>query len=212
MCSLEEAWGTDYKSKYGASGDSQVYFSNSGLHEDYNTTPDNLFNQGQNLPAPAVSKTMRMPANRRLSSVDCKKEAKIPKIASATLPQPLSNCNMPMYPLNDDNLEANQLPCKQEKFVSTSNNMKANYPHWNQQPTNQATGQSTEQPHNVDTNLALYQQHQELLEMLNAINDKIDRIEQQMNTSPRNLNDMILYILVGMIISLVIYLIINKLA
>ena len=91
--------------------------------------------------------------------------------------------------------------------------MKADYPHWNQQqPTNQATGQSTEQTHNVDTSLALYQQHQELLEMLNAINEKIDRIEQQMNTSPRNLNDMILYILVGMMISLVVYLIINKLA
>lgn len=210
MCSLEEAWGTDYKSKYGGTGDSQVYFSNSGLHEDYNTTPDNLFNQGQNLPAPAVSKTMRMPANRRLSSVDCKKEGKIPRVPSATIPQPLNNCTMPMYPLKDDNLEANQLPCKQEKFVSTSNNMKVDYPHWNQ-PTNQALA-TTETTHNVDTSLALYQQHQELLDMLNAINEKIDRIEQNMNTSPRNLNDMILYIIVGMMISLVVYLIINKLA
>ena len=208
MCSLEEAWGTDYKSKYGATNDSTVYFSNSGLHEDYNTTPDNLFNQGQNLPAPAVSKTMRMPANRRLSSVDCKKDGVFPRHSTSNTPLANNSCNLPMYPLDNANLEANMLPCQQEKFESAS--MRVDYPHWNQKQPSQST-QSVGESHNVDTSITLYQQHQELLDMLNTLNEKIDRLEQQMGSSHRNLNDMILYIIVGMMISLVVYLVLNKL-
>jgi hypothetical protein len=209
MCSLEEAWGNDYKAKYGATNDSTVYFSNSGLHEDYNTTPDNLFNQGQNLPAPAVSKTVRMPANRRLSSVDCKKDGILPRSNSGNVPGAYNSCTMPMSPLDNGNLEANMLPCTQQKFESTDNNMRVNYPHWNHQ--SQTTTKSDVESHNVDTSITLYQQHQEILDMLNALNEKMDRLEQQMGGSPRNLNDMILYIIVGMMISLVIYLILNKL-
>ena len=214
MCSLEEAWGTDYKSKYGATNDSTVYFSNSGLHEDYNTTPDNLFNQEAALPAPAVSKTVRMPANRRLSSVDCKKDGVLSRPRSDTTPLANNTCNLPMYPLDNANLESNMVPYRQqEKFVSTSNNMRADYPHWNQ-PTGQSSqpAGSTES-HNVDTSIALYQQHQEILEMLNTLNEKIDRLESQMcGTSSRNLNDVVLYILVGMMISFIVYIIITKLA
>ena len=219
MCSLEEAWGTDYKSKYGATNDSTVYFSNSGLHEDYNTTPDNLFNQDATLPAPAVSKTVRMPANRRLSSVDCKKDGVLPRPRSDTTPLANNTCNLPMYPLDNGNLEANMIPYHQEKFVSTSNNMQTDYPYWNQ-PNSQnsknsqnAQSNASTKSHNVDTSIALYQQHEEIIEMLNTLNEKIDRLESQMgSTSSRNLNDMVLYILVGMIISLVVYLIITKLA
>ena len=214
MCSLEEAWGTDYKSKYGATNDSTVYFSNSGLHEDYNTTPDNLFNQGQNLPAPAVSKTIRMPANRRLSSVDCKKDGVLPRTSSSSTPLANNNCNLPMYPLDNANLESNMVPYRQqEKFVSTSNNMRADYPHWNQHTGQNSQPNTSSESHNVDTSIALYQQHQEIMEMLNTLNEKIDRLESQMcGTSSRNLNDMVLYILVGMMISLVVYLIVTKLA
>ena len=214
MCSLEEAWGTDYKSKYGATNDSTVYFSNSGLHEDYNTTPDNLFNQEATLPAPAVSKTVRMPANRRLSSVDCKKDGVLPRPRSDTTPLANNTCNLPMYPLDNANLESNMVPYRQqEKFVSTSNNMRADYPHWNQHTGQNSQPNTSSESHNVDTSIALYQQHEEIIEMLNTLNEKIDRLESQMgSTSSRNLNDMVLYILVGMIISLVVYLIITKLA
>ena len=231
MCSLEEAWGTDYKSKYGATNDSTVYFSNSGLHEDYNTTPDNLFNQEATLPAPAVSKTVRMPANRRLSSVDCKKDGVLPRPHSDTTPLANNTCNLPMYPLDNGNLEANMVPCRQlqehgsladayrlsrygqEKFVSTSNNMRADYPHWNQHTGQNSQPNTSSESHNVDTSIALYQQHQEIMEMLNTLNEKIDQLESQMGgSSSRNLNDMVLYILVGMMISLVVYLIVNKLA
>ena len=207
MCSLEEAWGTDYKSKYGATNDSTVYFSNSGLHEDYNTTPDNLFNQDATLPAPAVSKTVRMPANRRLSSVDCKKDGVLPRPRSDTTPLANNTCNLPMYPLDNSNLEnASIAHCSYEKFTPVSNNSnksssaKLN----NQQNTN----------HNVDTSIALYQQQQDILVMLNTLNDKLDNLEQQMTNcnSPRNLNDIVLYVLVGMMISLLVYLILNKFA
>ena len=214
MCSLEEAWGTDYKSKYGATNDSTVYFSNSGLHEDYNTTPDNLFNQEATLPAPAVSKTVRMPANRRLSSVDCKKDGVLPRPRSDTTPLANNTCNLPMYPLDNANLESNMVPYRQqEKFVSTSNNMRADYPHWNQHTGQNSQPNTSSESHNVDTSIALYQQHQEIMEMLNTLNEKIDQLESQMGgSSSRNLNDMVLYILVGMMISLVVYLIVNKLA
>ena len=113
-----------------------------------------------------------------------------------------------MYPLDNANLETNMLPCRQEKFESAS--MSVNYPHWNQQQPSQST-QSAGESHNVDTSVALYQQHQEILDMLNTLNEKIDRLENQMGSSPRNLNDMILYIIVGMMISLVVYLVLNKL-
>ena len=214
MCSLEEAWGTDYKSKYGATNDSTVYFSNSGLHEDYNTTPDNLFNQEAALPAPAVSKTVRMPANRRLSSVDCKKDGVLSRPRSDTTPLANNTCNLPMYPLDNANLESNMVPYRQqEKFVSTSNNMRADYPHWNQHTGQNSQPNTSSESHNVDTSIALYQQHQEIMEMLNTLNEKIDQLESQMGgSSSRNLNDMVLYILVGMMISLVVYLIVNKLA
>jgi len=202
MCSLEEAWGQDYKTKYGSS-ESNVYFSNSGIHEDYNTTPDNLLNPDANLPAPAVSKTVRTAANRRLSSVDCKKEPKLIKPSYNNIPDGLSSCRVPMYHLDNSNLEANTIYTNRqnnERFESTSQS--------------NSRMQNNDTHHNVDNDnsVVIYQQHQEILQMLNALNEKLEYLQNNMNSqSTRNTHDIILYVLVGMMISMVIYLIINKL-
>ena len=162
MCSLEEAWGRDYESKYSAE-----------LPQ-----PQNSLNDGYIM------------KNNKLPSDSSKHMGKIPKPMADNAPMALqSNKNIPYYL---ENMHDNYNILNNPSHLTNNNN----------------SVQNTHNTQNNNNDIMEYQKNQqEIIEMLNEIMDKLDNMED----GRRNINDIVLYILVGMLISFIIYLILNKL-
>ena len=187
---------TKYNNDNNDNNDSIKYYSNSGLN-DYNMTSDNIFHQEQHLPENIISKTIPI---KKIKSIDSKKENKIIKPLTNIIPVGISNHNG-----------------NNHMFLQDDNNIIGNYQHQNLQEKIQIqtidNSNNKISHHDVDTNITIYQQQQEILEMLNTINQKMNMLEHNYNTSSvRNMHDIILYILIGMMISFILYIIINKIS
>lgn len=231
MCSLEEAWGKDYLVRYqeqneamskrpeavtpqnitGTSmshlntsdpngapfpmGDSNdTYFSQSGLRVDYMDTPEGLMYPGTKLPMD--NKKAVRGNTRRMESQSCKN-------AELCKPKAYSSIYMDPAPMGVNACRANlySLDGKEEKDLSpvptlnTSSQIAATRPTESFQSSS-----SSEDP-----------DYSDILAMLQTINNKLDSLEATVvANNTRNIHDIILYILIGMIISFILYMILTS--
>ncbi len=235
MCTLEEAWGKDYLIRYqeqnepkrsesvtpqnimGTSmsrlntsdpnaapfpmGDSNdTYFSQSGLRVDYMDTPEGLMYPGTKLPMD--NKKAVRGNTRRMESQSCKNAGELCK------PPAYSSIYMDPAPMGVNACRANlySLDGREEKSLApvptlTSNNQMVNN---NSRPIesfqSSSSSQVMEDPDYAD-----------ILSMLQAINNKLDSLEATVvANNTRNIHDIILYILIGMIISFILYMILTS--
>lgn len=238
MCSLEEAWGKDYIIKYQEQNNklsknhdlmtphnivdsslsnlnsndpnsspfplvdnNDTYFSQSGLRVDYMDTPDNLMYAGSKLPMDN-KKAIRGGMTRRMESQSCKNAGELckpPAYSSIYMnPAPIgvSACRSNLYSLDGKEEKEQLSPVP----TLTSNNIKI-------EPKESFTSSN-----NLNDNEKIEDtDYTDILNMLNMINNKLESLEGTIvSNNTRNIHDIILYILIGMIISFILYMILTS--
>lgn len=251
MCSLEDAWGSDYMIKYtdikGTQVDNRNVASQGYLHDAYNKTPDELLHQGQ-----MTQKTAK-PTKRLEPGAHVKSRINSPSIQSPyanmtvqtndnthPLPSPISAPNYASF--NENTISPSTMSASRGLSISGSayddafmegdavkhfmasgintnpalNNISQqtqshSYPSNKMNTRNIDNNTNSSNDSNVNDELLAQQiaSAQNINKMLEHILYRLDHLENKLTeNSSKNIHDMILYTVFGILIAIVIYAII----
>ena len=214
MCSLEDAWGKDYQTKFNLQTKSGVFVDNmpvssqSELHDAYNKTPNNLFEQQY-----IMSKNTPDIKNPRLSNTGDAIKTRIQPNNAQT--NNYGQFNIEPYVNTDKQtsvswLNSNDMNNQQNEYLSVfkeNENMKQYMKQYN---TDDNSSCENKVENDKIINCIQKETIDEINKMLELILQRLDKIENRITSNnKKNYHDIILYTVFGILLAFVIYSIIN---